>query len=155
MLHEFYQTNLMQGAWQVVKVVIAGESNIENSFVVELVSADFEVHTLDFQENYAEEEESPRFLWFDKEIIITGDEWAAWDMPYQLQCDRSPMEIDITRNDLQQSWLQKCIFEISGDVLQICGSGLAILPRPSAFTSSITNQQILYVANRCNEPRPD
>jgi uncharacterized protein (TIGR03067 family) len=101
------------------------------------------------------EEDDDHFLWFTDEVIVTGDQWAAWDMPYTMWCDRTPMEIDITRDDLAESWVQKCIFEVKGDTLRICGAASAARPRPSRFSSTAANKQVLYVAERCAEPRPE
>jgi hypothetical protein len=156
--------NLMNGAWQIVKIVDAGKdvTNDETEIFVEVEVPDLELWNSCLSENASgkensntEDGESSHFLWFNEEIIVTGDSWAAWEMPYRLQCDRFPMEIDITREDLPESWLQKCIFELADNTLQICGAGSAVVPRPSGFSSSIANQQILYIAKRCNEPQPN
>lgn len=106
-------------------------------------------------------QESPRedgddqFLWFLEEVIVTGDQWATWEMPYTLRGDFSPKEIDIMRKDLSEPWLQLGIIEVSGEALQICVCGSPDKPRPKEFSSSVFDQQVLYVAERCDEPLPE
>jgi uncharacterized protein (TIGR03067 family) len=125
----------LHGAWRVVSLTIAGE-------VVP-------------RETYDDGEDFAHYFWFADGVITTGDRWAAWEMPFTMKVDRQPMEIDITRDDLPNSWLQQCIFEIRGDTLRICGAGSVDKPRPSQFTSTGANDQMLYVAERCDEPLPE
>jgi uncharacterized protein (TIGR03067 family) len=121
----------LRGAWRVIMLTGAGENLLRE-----------------------EDGNDCQFLWFTDEVIVTGDKWAAWDIPYTMKADRTPMEIDILRDDLQDPWLQKCIFEVGGDKLRICAAGSPTMPRPSQFSSTVDDQQVLYVAERCNEPLP-
>jgi uncharacterized protein (TIGR03067 family) len=99
--------------------------------------------------------EDDQFLWFKHDIIVTGDEWAAWDMPYMIRADRQIIEIDIHRDDRHESWLQAGIMEIEGDNLQICAAGSPSHSRPEDFRSTMQNENMLWVAQRCDEPLPD
>jgi uncharacterized protein (TIGR03067 family) len=119
----------LAGAWRVVRLVDAGQ-------VV------------------PREEGDDHFLWFTPDVIVTGDQWAAWHMPYVIRADCAPMELDVTRDDLEPSWVQKSIVEVKGDTLRICGAGTARRRRPAKFTSTASNKQLLYVAERCDEPLP-
>jgi uncharacterized protein (TIGR03067 family) len=121
----------LRGAWKVVTLTDAGEDMPRE-----------------------EGGEDFHFLWFTDGVIVTGDKWAAWRVPYAMNVDRTPMEMDITRDDLVHSWVQKCIFEVAGDTLRICGGGSRTSSRPSEFTSTEDDDQVLYVAERCNEPLP-
>jgi len=118
------------GAWRVVQLIVAGEDVTR------------------------QEEDDYHYLWFTPEIIVTGDRWAAWHMPYALRADRAPMEIDITRDDLVTPWVQKSIIEVNGDTLRICGTGSVRRRRPAKFSSTASNKQVLYTAERGDEPRP-
>ena len=118
------------GAWRVVQLISAGEDVTR------------------------EEEDDYHYLWFTPEIIVSGDRWAAWHMPYAIRADRAPMEIDITRDDLAKPWLQKGIFEVTGDTLRICGAGSARRRRPVKLSRTASNKQVLYTAERCDVPRP-
>ena len=124
----------LQGAWKVVSLTIAGE-------VVP-------------RETYDDGEDFAHYFWFADGEITTGDRWAAWEMPFTINVDCQPMEININRDDLPNSWIQKCIFEVTGDTLRICGAGSVDRPRPSQFTSTPVNGQMLYLAERCDEPLP-
>jgi hypothetical protein len=97
---------------------------------------------------------TPPFFWFANDIIVVGDQGAAWEMPYKVFGTKAPVEIDITRADRWDPWLQRCIVEVVGDTLRICGAGSETQPRPVNFTSSADDEQILYVAERCDEPVP-
>jgi uncharacterized protein (TIGR03067 family) len=117
------------GAWRVVQTVVEGTEEVR-------------------------EEGDEHFLWFTHEAIVTGDQWAAWDMPYSIRDYCVPMQIDIRRQDRGQPWLQLGIFEIADDTLRVCVAGAAANPRPSAPESTPTNGHILYTAKRCDEPLP-
>lgn len=117
------------GCWRVDRVIIAG--------VME-----------------AKEEEDEHFLWINEGTIITGDAWAAWDMPYVLLEGGSIGKIDITRNDQLKPWTEKAIVTVEGDSLQLCSAGTGESDRPDQFKSSSTNGWTLYQGSRCNEPVP-
>ena len=72
-------TNLMRGAWRVIKVVNAGKdiTKEDEELLIELDTTHVEDIVCEEDGN----DESCHFLWFMKEIIISGDEWAAWNMP--------------------------------------------------------------------------
>lgn len=121
---------LLLGAWRIIKILNAGEA-------------------------LEREEDDEQFLWLLEEKIVTGDEWAAWDMPYKLKSDHFPIEIDVTRDDLNESFIDKGLIEVSNQEIKICMSGEEGRPRPSDFTSTPENGQTLYVGIRCNEPLPE
>jgi uncharacterized protein (TIGR03067 family) len=122
-------TGQWRGAWRVVKLIDGGD-------------------------DIPREEDGDNYLWITDPFIVTGDQWAAWRMPYIIRADCTPMEIDITRGDLPDSWIQKGIIEVVSDLLRICGAGSVTRPRPSTFSSTVADGQVLYVAERCNEPVP-
>lgn len=72
-----------------------------------------------------------------------------------IRADRQTIEIDIYRNERHESWLQAAIMEIEGDTLKICAAGSLSLARPEEFTSTMHNQNMLWIARRCDEPLPD
>jgi uncharacterized protein (TIGR03067 family) len=119
----------LRGAWRVDCVIVAG------------------VET-------PKEDEDEHFLWFNDEVIITGNADAAWDMPYVLLGNGSPAKIDITRNDRWEPWTERALIKVEGDALQLCSAGSAEKDRPVQFESSVENGWTLYLGSRCNEPVP-
>ena len=102
-----------------------------------------------------EPDDDSKYLWFQQNIIVTGDEWAAWDMPYVVRGEADCGQIDIMREDLWEPWLQQGIFQVEADILKLCMAGRANHPRPQIFSSSADNECVLYVAKRCEKPCPD
>jgi uncharacterized protein (TIGR03067 family) len=121
---------LLYGAWKIVKTVISGEVK-------------------------QREEDDEHFLWFLEDKIVTGDEWAAWEMPYEIKKNKFPIEIDIVRDDLNESFLDKGIISISNKEIILCMAGHKDRQRPSEFESNLENNQTLYIGIKCNEPLPE
>jgi hypothetical protein len=102
-----------------------------------------------------ESDDDAKFLWFLDEVIVTGDEWAAWEMPYVVRGGPTTGEIDITRRDRNEQWLQRGIFEVTSPQLRLCLAGAATDDRPEAFASTEENGHVLYVATKSEEPLPE
>jgi len=101
-----------------------------------------------------EPDDDDKFLWFLPESIVTGDRWAAWGMPYVATGGPNAGRIDITRNDLNNPWLQRGIFSVANGILKLCMAGHESDERPNEFTSTPSNNHLMYVASRCDEPVP-
>jgi len=102
-----------------------------------------------------EPDDDAKFMWFRPKVILSGDAWAAWEMPYLAQSGLSFGEIDVTRADLHEPWLQRGIFDVTNDILRLCMAGEPSNPRPRSFRSTSDNGCVLYVARRSNEPLPE
>jgi hypothetical protein len=112
-------------------------------------------HRLTAGADDSESDDDPKYLWFLSNIIITGDEWAAWDMPFVARSGRGHGELDVTRADSREPWVQLGIFDIAGDVLRLCMAASAGDPRPDAFSSTKSNGCVVYVARRSQKALPE
>ena len=101
-----------------------------------------------------EPDDDDKFLWFLDDTIVTGDRWAAWDMPYVARDGTDCGEIDVTRDDVNKPWLQRGIFSVSDNTLRLCMAGRDSDARPNEFASTPTNRYLLYIAERSTEPLP-
>ena len=122
-------TTLLLGAWRITERLTAGVDD-------------------------REPDDDAKFLWFLDDSIVTGDQWAAWNMAYISRGNPDYGEIDVTRNDLNQTWLQRGIFSVSDDTLKLCMAGDESDVRPIEFASTSSNSCVLYVAVKCTEPLP-
>jgi uncharacterized protein (TIGR03067 family) len=121
--------NALLGAWRITQLLVGGEES-------------------------EREEGDDKFLWFTESVIVSGDKWAAWHMPYSIKETSTPLKIDIQRDDLWEPWLQPGIVEVLGDTLRICAASSEGEPRPTRFGSTDHGGETLYVAERCDEPLP-
>jgi hypothetical protein len=101
-----------------------------------------------------EPDDGPKYLWFLCDVIVTGDEWAAWEMPFSARSGPAHGLIDVTCADLLEPWEQSGIFRVQDGILELCMAGEANEARPTAFSSTESNGHVLYVARRSNEPLP-
>lgn len=128
----------LDGAWRVLRITDAG--------------SDATFH--DDDKDHSDARPTPTFLWFTDQTIVAGDGVAAWDMPCRILGSSAHHEIDISRTDRREPWVQRCIIEVIEDTLRIRGAAAATMPRPKEFTSTVENGQVLYLAERCHEPLP-
>ena len=120
--------SLLRGSWRIIERMEAGED------------------TLDPDDN-------DKFLWFTDDLIVSGDKWAAWQMPYTCTGQPSDGVLQITREDFWQSWIATAIFSIAGHELRICMGGKPN-DQPVRYESTPENRFVFYRAVRCNEPIP-
>ncbi len=106
-------------------------------------------------EDDREPDDDAKYLWFLTDRIITGDAWAAWEMPYSARAGSAIGEIDVMRADYNEPFLQRGIFQVEGDVLRLCLSPEGVMEPPSGFTSTIENDCLLYLAKRSSVSPPD
>jgi uncharacterized protein (TIGR03067 family) len=130
MMMQLITAAALQGAWRILQITAAGAET-------------------------PSEDVDDRFIWFTSNIIVYGNQEAAWDMPCTIQYDRLPAQIDIVREDRREPWLELGILDLTDDMLRICTSGSAIGTRPTDFASSAANGWTLYVAQRSDEPLPE
>lgn len=120
----------------------------------ELLGAWEIMERLDSGRNERPDTDDPKHLWFLPDRIVSGDQWAAWEMPYKARSHQAGGEIDVTRADRWEPWLELGIFEIAGNELRLCMAGSPKGPRPTSFTSSEANGCTLYIARRSQKARP-
>lgn len=101
-----------------------------------------------------EPDDDDKYLWFLGHIVVTGDDFAAWHMPYVIAGSPESGTIDVQREDLNTPWLQQGIFSVSGDRLQLCLSPDPGAERPIVFSSTPDNGAVYYEAERTLKPPP-
>ncbi len=101
-----------------------------------------------------EPDDDDKYLWFLTDIVVTGDDFAAWDMPYSTAGAIASGTIDVHRNDLNAPWLQRGIFAVSDDRLVLCMSPGPSSGRPTDFSSTPENGTVYYEAERTPKPPP-
>jgi hypothetical protein len=101
-----------------------------------------------------EPDDDDKYLWFLADILVTGDDFAAWDMPYSIAGSIEAGTIDVHRDDLNTPWLQRGIFAVSNDRLVLCMSPDPVGGRPTDFSSTPENGAVYYEAERTTKPPP-
>lgn len=120
--------SLLRGSWRVIECIEAGE-------------------------DARDPDDDEKFLWFTDDLIVSGDKWAAWDMPYSCSGQPNKGVLQITREDQREPWVANAIFAITGDELRVC-MGSKPTDRPTGFESTPENRYVFYRAVRCDEPVP-
>jgi hypothetical protein len=112
------------------------------------------IERLDAGKADREPDDDSKYIWFLSDRMVSGDEWAAWDLPYAVRSSQGAGEIDVTRSDRLEPWLQPGIFEVAGRELKLCMAGSRQESRPTSFSSTEANGCVLYVARRSEKELP-
>ena len=123
------QRTSLLGAWQITQRVAAGEDALEPG-------------------------DEPRFLWFLSDHIVTGDQWAAWNMPYSTAGAPTHGTLDVTRADQRDPWVEPGIYALDSGTLRLCMAGHPMSKRPTEFASTPENGWTLYVLVPSDEAVP-